>query len=104
MEEIESKFHEEMLNIYKEAKKIGYNAKWFLTMVVDMGGLTAAQKLLSTDELQYGFERLWELRRLDLSVEALVLRPEFRNLFTDEELARAKKRLRAHGYVTKEGH
>ena len=98
MEELESKFHEEMLNIYKEARRIGYDAKWFLTMVVNMGGLMAAKKLLSTDELQYGFTRLWELHRLDLSVEALVRRPEFTTLFTDKELARAEERLRAHGY------
>jgi hypothetical protein len=92
-------FHEEMINIYKKAKKeCNYNAKIFLTMVVDHGGLEAAKILLSSDAPQYGFEKLWEYGRLDLTMEALALRPQYRSLFSDQELKMAEKRLRDYGY------
>jgi hypothetical protein len=41
--------------------------------------------LISKSGGTYGFEVLWENKRLDLSVEALVLRPEYHELFTEEE-------------------
>ncbi len=97
--DIVDEFHTEMINIYKKAKKeCHYNAKIFLTMVVDYGGIGAAKKLLSSDAPQYGFEKLWEAGRLDLTMEALALRPKYRSLFTDQELKIAEKRLRDYGH------
>lgn len=97
---IETGFHNEMLNIYKEAKEqCHYNATYFLRMVNEMGGLEAAKRLLSTDAPQYGFTKLWECGRLDLSVEFLVLKPQFKSLFGEEELKTAMKRLEAYGYT-----
>ena len=45
-----------------------------------------------------GIIRLVELGRLDLSVEAIALRPEVNSLFASAELASAKHRLREAGY------
>lgn len=101
MLDLKGEFNEEMINIYTKAKKeCKYNAKIFLSMVVDKGGLEAAKRLLSSASPQYGFEKLWEAGRLDLTMEALVLRPKFRTLFTDQELKVAEKRLRDHNYVS----
>ncbi len=92
-------FHKDMINIYKKAKKeCHYSAKIFLTMVVDHGGLEAAKILLSSDAPQYGFEKLWESGRLDLTMEVLALNPQYRSLFSDQELRIAEKRLRDYGY------
>lgn len=92
--ELEFNFEVEMLRLYEEAKKISYRPTIFLKMVYELGGVTAAKKLLAADDyLSEGIKKLWELGRLDLSVEALVLKPEHRNLFTEAELATAKKRL-----------
>lgn len=99
MVNIEAGFHSAMLNIYEEAKKqCNYNATYFLRMVSEMGGLEAAKQLLSTDAPQDGFTKLWECGRLDLSVEYLVLKPEFKRLFTKEELKTARMRLKTYGY------
>jgi hypothetical protein len=51
------------------------------------------------DDVSDGFTTLWELKRLDLSVEAFVLRPEYAPLFTEEERAIARARLRQYEYV-----
>ena len=96
---LEEQFHKEMLEIYrKAASQLGYYASYFLRMVDDQGGLRAAKQLLRTDELSDGFTRLWSENRLDLSVEALVLQETWRSLFTKEELATARHRLRESGY------
>ena len=100
MANIEASFHSAMLNIYEEAKnQCNYNATYFLRMVNEMGGLEAAKRLLSTDAPQYGFTKLWECSRLDISVEYLVLKPEFKSLFTKEELKTARMRLKTYGYT-----
>ncbi len=67
-------------------------------LVAREGGLKAAKQLISKSGGTYGFEVLWENNRLDLSVEALVLKPEYNDLFTDEEREICRKRLIEFGY------
>jgi hypothetical protein len=64
-----------------------------------LGGLQVARKLLNAPAVSQGFERLKKEHLLSESVEAVVLAPEFRPLFTDAELSRARKRLADHGYT-----
>ena len=96
--DIERQFHEEMVGIYRAAARIGYRAPRFLQMVIEHGGLEAAKRLLRAPEEQSGLTRLWELGRLDLSVEALVLQERWNTLFSDEERQKARTRLKEHGY------
>ncbi len=95
---LEDRFQQEMLRIYEEAKEFDYYPNYFLRMVVDRGGLSAAKHLLSGDKLSDGFVRLWEEERLALSVEALALRDPWSALFTGEELTEAQRRLDGAGY------
>lgn len=67
-------------------------------MLHDLGSVGAAKRLLASDGARYGFEKLWECGRLDLTVECVVLRPKFGRLFADEQLDRARKRLRDYGF------
>jgi hypothetical protein len=95
----EARFEQAMLDIYTLAgRETGYWAGYFLRSVRQDGGLVAARKLLWQSGTSAGFERLKEEGRLDLTMESLMLRSEFRDLFTDEELIRAATRLEAHGY------
>ena len=96
--DIERRFHQEMVRIYREATEFGYYPNYFLRMVVDQGGLAAAKQLLSSGDPSSGFVRLWQEQRLDLSVEALVLREPWSALFTDAELTEARRRLEELGY------
>jgi len=96
---LEDNFHKAMVLIYKRAKEeCDYNATRFIQMVAGKGGLSAAKTLLAANEPQEGFTRLWEWGRLDLTVEALVLLPEYHELFTDEERRTAQQRLEDYGY------
>ena len=97
--DIEYRFHQAMLYIYDECDAFGYRPTRFLRMVNEHGGLETARRLLHSDRLSDGFERLWEEQRLDLSVEAVVSREPWRGLFSELELAIASRRLEEMGYV-----
>lgn len=99
MSTLENRFHEDMKNIYFTAKKeLKYNASRFFQLVSREGGVKAAKQLISKSGGTYGFEVLWENKRLDLSVEALVLKPEYHELFTDDERQTCRNRLKEFGY------
>lgn len=100
MTEKENQFHQEMVNIYKLNKQLlNYTPTRFLQMVNEYGGLQVAKKLLAASGGESGFLILWQKGRLDLSMEALVLKPEYQELFTPTELDEAKKRLTELGYL-----
>ena len=93
-------FNEAMLNIYREAKsEAGYNATRFLNMVVENGGIATARYLLHASTVSEGYTALWERKRLDLTVEAMILAPKWRSLFTADEIGIAVHRLREYGYA-----
>ena len=101
MEPLEKKFNDDMNQIYIRAKReLRYNATRFMQLVSDKGGLLAAKELIKKDGGTYGFEVLWENRRLDLSVEAHVLKPEYQELFSNEEIEICRIRLKEFGYVS----
>lgn len=88
-----------MREMYVRAKReAGYNATILLQMISTHGGVGTARRLLASSHISDGFTALWEAHRLDLTVEALVLRPAFRELFTEAELDIARNRLGQFGY------
>jgi hypothetical protein len=98
---LEMAFHERMRQIYDQAKsECGYSANRFLQMVNADGGLQAAKKLLNSGGYSEGLTRLWEEKRLDISMEATVLKGPWCELFTGEELSIARKKLKELGYLT----
>ncbi len=102
-ERLESMFREEMLSIYRTAKyKCNYNATRFLQMIDEQGGLGTAKTLLHSHGYSDGFTALWECKCLDISMEALVLKEPWSQLFTDGELAVARERLHELGYKTED--
>jgi len=98
-EDLEIKFHHAMISIYEKASDAcNYKPFRFLQMVQEYGGVKTAKRLISKSEVQSGLEILWESHRLDLSMEALVLKPCFPSLFTAEEKYTAGERLVPCGY------
>jgi hypothetical protein len=97
--DFQARFAREMMRIYERAKaECNYNPTRFLQMVTERGAIDAAHALLAGDSFSEGLTKLWEKKRLDLSLEALVLRDPWRQLFTDDELRTAERRLRELGY------
>jgi hypothetical protein len=99
VDELERRFNRAMVSIYETAKcELGYNATRFLQMISGQGGLATARQLLWDDRPSDGFTTLWERKRLDLTVEAHVIAPEFAPLFTEADRERALNRLREYGW------
>ncbi|GGR73265.1 hypothetical protein GCM10010169_16600 [Micromonospora fulviviridis] len=91
---LERAFHQAMVRILVRARdEANYNPTLLLRMITEMGGLAAARRLLRNPVVSDGFTALWERGRVDLTVEALALQPEFQSLFTEEELTVASSRV-----------
>jgi 5-methylcytosine-specific restriction enzyme A len=95
MGELEERFESEMIErVFRTTgRETGYWASYFLRSVRRYGGVEAARRLLRRKTVSTGLAKLREKNRLDLSMESVVLRPEYRELFTDEERAIAARRL-----------
>lgn len=91
-------FDRRMVQIYERAKsEIGYNATYFLRMLSEHGGLETARRLVGSSQPSEGFTQLYLKRRLDLTVESLVLEDRFSELFTADLLELARHRLHEYG-------
>lgn len=99
MTDIENRFGQAMLTIYHDASAIGYRPSVFFRMLTEQGAIQTAKQLINAPRPSDGYTRLWELKRLDLSVEALVHNnAEWHVLFTQDELRRCRKRLSDYSY------
>ena len=75
---IEAEFQRAMWASCQAPRTLGYKPVAFEAMLGEFGAIAAAHQLLATFKYQDGFRRLWELGRLDLSLECHVLKPRYR--------------------------
>jgi hypothetical protein len=54
---------------------------------------------LHAPKVSDGFTALWERGRLDLSVESVILKADFSDLFTEDERDLARSRLQEYDYT-----
>jgi hypothetical protein len=82
----------------EECRALSYNPSFFVTMIEERGALGACRKLINDTTVSDGFTKLWEMGRMDLTVEAVALRSPYSALFTAGERLKSRKRLEAYGY------
>src|SRR2546423_412941 len=93
---LEEELHEEMIRLFRQAgEATGYWGTRYLQAVRRQGGLTRAKEMLKprTASQRKGLDVLLEAGKPELTLEALVLRPRFASLFTEDELVEARSRL-----------
>jgi hypothetical protein len=96
---LEQQFEKELLRLYELAKVIcNYNATRFLKMIYELGGITTATHLVLSPDFSQGLTAMWECGRLDLTVEATVLKEPWRQLFNEDVLSAAQAKLQSLGY------
>jgi len=100
----ENQFNEKVFEIYESAKRLcDYNATRFLQKIRRDGGINAAKAWLNPKYKNQpptdGFIKLMQNGRLDISLEALVLRSPWYSFFTPDEINDAKTRLQNYGYI-----
>src|SRR5688500_9495336 len=97
-------FTEEMWWLYRESlKRFGYNASYFREMLEERGPISTARHLAGSPGHHEGLTKLYELGALDLSVEALIQRRPWRELFDERTLAAARKKLLDLNYSESDG-
>jgi hypothetical protein len=98
---LEEEFDEAMFLVYQRAlSEASYKATRFLQMLNDHRGLETARILLRSANVSEGYTALWERRRLDLTVEAVIHdNAKWHPLFTRDELAICVKRLTQYEYL-----
>jgi 5-methylcytosine-specific restriction protein A len=83
----------------RTGKELHYWAGYFLRALKAWGGFEVAKRILAKrgkGALTKGFLNLVDAGRPDLSVEWIVLLPQFRHRFSEEELNIAEERIRKH--------
>ncbi len=78
--------------------RYGYHPTRFLQMLANQGPVDTAISLVMEPKYHEGFTKLWELNRLDLTVEAIIRRHPYNQLFAKEVLDRAQSKLEELGY------
>lgn len=82
----------------KAGEETGYWGRYFLRELKKKGGVATIKRMLKpakTDTIADGFQALIDAGRIDLSIEATALEPQFSVLLSADEVAEAKRRLDA---------
>ena len=91
---LEGLLAEQLRQDIDRAKKLGYNPTKFSAMLHKEGPERACVQVIVGGKIPDGFIRLLELKALELTAEATVLRGPWCALFHDDVIAEARKRLR----------
>ncbi|MDD3000951.1 MAG: HNH endonuclease [Candidatus Riflebacteria bacterium] len=97
---IEEKLTNELIVLYRTTgEEIGYWGRRFLQSVKRNGGYATVKRMLKprTPLQRAGLDVLLDAGRPDLTVEAIILKSEYKQLFTQEELKIASERLGEYG-------
>lgn len=94
MTSLEKEFTKELLDNVAEMKQYGYNPTIYTRMISENGAVNAAKKLVVKDVQSSGFATLIMLRKLELSVEASVIKDKYKDLFTDAEIQNSIRKLK----------
>lgn len=89
------KFRRAVAETYDTLQRMGYGDHEGLD---EFGAIGMVRRHLKSSTVSQGFLKLWEMGRLNISLEALVLRREFASMFTDEEREIARQRLHQRGF------
>ena len=98
---LEDEFDKRMQELYHSGKKEArFSAPLFAELLREHGGLETAKRFIHSADYAHGFTALWERKRLDLTVEAMIVaEAKWQPLFTPEEIEICRKRLREYGYL-----
>lgn len=93
-QDLATRFAAELRAAAEESRTLGHNPTRFLQMLDRSGAVALAKRLVLNGELQDGIKNMVKLDRADLAMEAIMLRDEYRQLFTPAELEAADWRLK----------
>ena len=94
---LEYELENEFIESLKEANELGakINSTNVITYIHNYGAIGGASRLIKvgTEKLHSGLLKLWEIKRLDISFENIILKEKYKILFDRDILEKAQKRL-----------
>ncbi|MNJ39043.1 hypothetical protein D3C77_339060 [compost metagenome] len=93
MEQLRAEFSQAIFDAIRECHAFGYHPTKWEAMNRELTPVEASKKLVLSGDFQVGLMRLLGESREHLTVEAIMLRPQFVALFNRELLEMAKWRL-----------
>jgi hypothetical protein len=91
--DLEQLFEAKVRAAVLECCRLGYHPSDFEGMLAVATATRVAEKLVLSGDMQSGFRRLEKMGRLDLTIEALVVDPQFASLFHAATIDAARWRL-----------
>ena len=96
-QKLEKDLEEEFIASANECKRLGikFNFDFEHTYLKSYGAIGTAKRLLNTgvENIQSGFIKLWEVNRVDITIEGIVTKEKYRILFDERTINNALERL-----------
>jgi len=96
--ELENELKEDLLKAWEESGKIDKKLQsiFILDFIENYGAIGACKRLMSTglEQIQNGFIKMWELNRIDLTFESIIVKDKYKNLLDDKTINMATERLK----------
>lgn len=86
-------FHGATIELIQAISREVYRPTYFIQLMASEGAYAAACQVVSSYNLPDGFQRLLQENKPELTIEYLVTRPEWAELFEPEILEAARRRL-----------
>ena len=94
---LEEELEKEFIDTIKQANDLGakINSSNVISYINNYGAIGGASRLIKvgTDKLHSGLLKLWEINRLEISFESIILKEKYQVLFDKDILEKAQKRL-----------
>jgi hypothetical protein len=94
---LENELHDELISSIDLSLKAGakINKLIILNQIYDYGAIGAANRLIKegTEKLHSGLLKMFEIDRLDLTIESIIQKEKYKVLFSEEILTKARQRL-----------
>ena len=86
-------FHGATIELIQAISREVYRPTYFIQLMASEGAYAAACQVVSSNNLPEGFQRLLQENKPELTIEYLVTRPEWADLFEPEIIEAAHRRL-----------
>lgn len=90
---LEDEFTARLRAAIEVCRELGYHPQRFIQMLDNIGAKATAAKLVASGDMHDGFRELIGRNRTELTMESIMLEPEFAPMFSAAQLAAARWRL-----------
>lgn len=92
---MEQQFTARLQAAITQSRQLGYPPTRIEQMLNEHGAVETARRLIGRNDIQIGMWEMVSRGHTELTVESIMLEPQFASLFTEAELTQARRRLQS---------